>query len=152
MSKISITEAAKLAGVSRQHFYKKYINSGVIAIEQDKNNRSCVDTSELIRVFGQLTGYSQDDSHILQQLTPTLDTDYSALQAEIKAVRSILADKEAQLQEAKEREQWLKQHVTEITGALRLLEHKDAVGKSDNAGSDSPKKAGFWARAFGRQS
>lgn len=126
MAKVSISEAARLAGVSRQHLYKKYITPGVISVDKG-GDTPVIDTSELIRVFGALDGVAVDSQvtvNCLQEETQIDDIEYSRLQAEIKALRDTLADREAQLSEAKDREKWLQQHVNEVTGALRLLEHK----------------------------
>ena len=126
MAKVSISEAARLAGVSRQHLYKKYISQGVISVDKG-GDTPVIDISELIRVFGRIDGVtvdSQQTVNSLQVATHKDDSDYSHLQAEVKALREALEDKEMQLREAKDREKWLQQHVNEVTGALRLLEHK----------------------------
>ena len=124
MAKVSVSEAARLAGVSRQHFYKKYIDQGIISIEKDGDKPPVVDTSELLRVFGTLHVDSQVDSQQIQQLTPTIDSDVKVLEIELKAAREALRDKEDQLREAKEREDWLKKQVEELTGTIKLIEHK----------------------------
>jgi hypothetical protein len=54
MAKVTITDAAKLAGISRAHLYNKYINTGVISISKDHRDRPYIDTSEILRVFGEL--------------------------------------------------------------------------------------------------
>jgi|GEM_PF-1483404 len=120
MAKVSISEAARLAGISRQHLYKRYINSGALSVEKDGENPPVIDTSELIRVFGELKAEGQ----------PVILSDNDcALPTEIKTLRRELADRDVQLQEAREREAWLRQHISEMTGALRLLENKDKTGE-----------------------
>jgi hypothetical protein len=49
--KVSISEAARIAGISRQHLYTKYINPGLISVEKDSQGKPHIDTAELIRVF-----------------------------------------------------------------------------------------------------
>jgi ACT domain-containing protein len=53
MPKVSISEAIRMTGISRSHFYNKYISKGLISliVEEDKK---MIDTSELIRVFGNI--------------------------------------------------------------------------------------------------
>lgn len=114
MSKVSISEAARLAGVSRQHLYKRFITPGVLTVEKDGRNPPVIDTSELLRVFGELKGEGS-------RVTPVSD---APLLIEIDALRRQLVDREAQLRDAREREARLWQHVDQIGGALRLLEHK----------------------------
>jgi hypothetical protein len=53
MAKISISEAARLAGISRSALYRGYISKGKLTVERDKNNAPMVDTPELFRVFGE---------------------------------------------------------------------------------------------------
>jgi hypothetical protein len=55
MPKVSITEAARLAGVkSRSRFYKDYIDTGIITVDRSVPNRPEIDTAEILRVFGEL--------------------------------------------------------------------------------------------------
>lgn len=123
MAKVSISEAARLAGISRQHLYSKYITPGLLTVERDGMSPPLIDTSELLRVFGELKGNDQE------MASPHSENEVLAV--EVETLRRLLADRDAQLSEARERETWLKQHVTEITGALRLLEHKDQPSQAE---------------------
>lgn len=123
MAKVSISEAARLAGISRQHLYSKYITPGLLTVERDGMNSPLIDTSELLRVFGELKGNDQE------MASPHSENELLAV--EVETLRRLLADRDAQLSEARERETWLKQHVTEIAGALRLLEHKDQPSQAE---------------------
>ena len=119
--------------VSRQHMYKKYIDPGVISIERDADGTPMIDHSELLRVFGSLHVDSTDDSQQIQQLTPEIDSDYRVLEIELKAAREALRDREDQLREAKEREDWLKKQVEELAGTIKLIEHKPEQTQPDPA-------------------
>lgn len=150
MAKVSISEAARLAGISRQHLYKKYIKPGLLTVEKDGDSSPIIDTSELIRVFGELKSEGQ------QAAAP--------LPAEFEALCRLLTDRDTQIQEAREREAWLKQHVAEIVGTLRLLEHKGQPNQSEQLQAqlqkakriinqykealDAERNRGFWARLF----
>lgn len=121
MPKHSISEAAKLAGVSRSHFYKKYIRPGVISIEKDKDDNPIIDTAEIMRVFGGIHGDTIKDVSKIQTDTPENAHKNTALQTEIQLLRE-------QLTAALDDKKWLQGKVDQLTGQLdattRLLEHK----------------------------
>ena len=50
-SRLSITEAIALSGISRSQFYSKYIKQGLISKSKDAQGRIYIDKSELYRVF-----------------------------------------------------------------------------------------------------
>lgn len=134
MVKLSVTEAARQAGVSRQHFYRKYVTPGKITVERDHEGNPTIDTSELLRVFGQLggatVGSDTGDVTMLREETSKSDGETVVLRAQLELVRE-------QLREAKDREVWLQQQVEKLTDTVKLLEHRP-----------EPKK-GLWARIFG---
>jgi len=53
---VTISKAAKLAGISRQKLYLNYINNGILSIQRNAKGKPQIDTSEIIRVFGELKG------------------------------------------------------------------------------------------------
>lgn len=113
MSKVSITQAAKLAKISRSTLYNKYINTGMISVETVEDKK-LIDISELFRVFNNnIAQYSND--------TPINTVADSVEQAENTAKDKIISLLERQLQEAKEREEWLKAQLEKTT---HLLEDK----------------------------
>lgn len=113
MSKVTITQAAKMANISRSTLYKKYITPGIISIILE-NNKKFIDVSELIRVFGNIQTKDTADVFDTQQKTPknTQKTD------DKDKLISLL---ESQLAEAKIRETWLKEQLEKTT---LLLENK----------------------------
>ncbi len=162
MTKVSISEAARLAGVSRQHLYKKWITPGLLTVEKTNDGSPMIDTSELIRVFGELKS----------ALQPTEETSDSS-EAEALILRRLLADRDTQLHEARERELWLRNHIGEVTGTIRLLEYKP-IGDQDQvlklqselekvkkvgqqqintllAKLEAEQSKGFWAKIFNRE-
>lgn len=116
MAKVSISEAARLAGVSRQHLYKKWITPGLLSVEKDGVSSPVIDTSEVLRVFGGLKSQGFEPE--------TSSETVEALKTELKLVREMLSDRETLLSEARAREQWLQLHVNKITGAAPRLEDK----------------------------
>ncbi len=73
MAKVSISEAARLAGVSRSHLYASFINTGKISVEtiEDATGKpqKQIDTSELQRVFGNLKPKTEDSARTGQSRT-----------------------------------------------------------------------------------
>lgn len=168
MPLVSISKAAKLAGISRQHLYKKYINPGQISVLKDGDNPPMIDTSELLRVFGRLQCDTEGDDSNRQ---PDDAVNIAVIEAELAAAKAALADRDAQLRDAQEREAKMWKHVEEVTGALRLLEDRsgqsedlarqvaDMKTKLEKATHDaarlkqelkSEQEKGFLARIFGR--
>ena len=126
MPALNITDAAKLAGITRQHLHTHYIKQGLISVSRDERNRPTIDTSELLRVFGQLKQVDTNDKH---DSTPT-DTENTGKTAELTAKIEALQE---QLREARDREKWYQEQIA----GFRLLEHQQ-----------QPK--GLFARLFGR--
>jgi len=58
---LSISEAAKSAGISRTTLYKKYIDTGVITVKR-VNDLPRIDASDLIRVFGNINAHNTEQS------------------------------------------------------------------------------------------
>jgi DNA-binding LacI/PurR family transcriptional regulator len=113
MSKVSISQAAKLAKISRSTLYNKYINTGIISVETVEDKK-LIDMSELFRVFN--NNITQDSND-----TPINTVADSVEQAGNTAKDKIISLLEKQLQEAKEREEWLKAQLEKTT---HLLEDK----------------------------
>lgn len=128
MAQVSISEAARLAGISRSNFYKNYIRQGKLTVTKDHQGHPQIDTSEIMRVFGGLQGDSNPLCFEIQEMTACED---SQQQPYIQVLLE-------QLEEAKEREQWYRQQIGELTGELsntrRLLEHQ--------------RSASFWKKWF----
>ena len=110
MSKVSISQAAKLAKISRSTLYNKYINTGIISVETVEDKK-LIDMSELFRVFN--NNITQDSND-----TPINTVADSVEQAENTAKDKIINLLERQLQEAKEREEWLKAQLEKTTHVL----------------------------------
>lgn len=123
MSKLSITDAAKAAGVSRSHLYKRYINTGKISIEV-VDDKKVIDLSELIRVFGNVLGDANEihsDTFVNTHKDDGKDKIIAILERELAELRC----------QAKEREDWLKQQIDELRQQQNyLLENKLSSEKS----------------------
>ena len=127
MARVSITKAAKLAGVNRGTLYKTYINKGVVSVSADDKGKKYIETSELLRVFGVLQGEQEDgkgnstmNSAVLLPVTRGDNTK----DLEVKMLRE-------QLVKSEQREQWLQSQVDTLSSTLRLLEDKREPVKSN---------------------
>jgi hypothetical protein len=73
IAKVSISEAARLAGVSRSHLYAKFIKPGKISvqavIDAQGKPQKWIDISELQRVFGSLSTRTGDTGNTGQART-----------------------------------------------------------------------------------
>lgn len=110
MSKVTITEAAKIANISRSTLYNKYINTGIISVEKIDDKRF-IDMSEMIRVFKNVRLETQIEQN---NTLNTADKD------------KIILLLENQLLEAKEREKWLKEQLDRYGN---LLEDKNSKSR-----------------------
>ena len=128
MANISITAAAKLAGVSRSTLYRTYIDKGLLSVSKDQQGKRCIDTSELLRVFGALQGVAEqgEDSDSLGQSAATesdtigqteknTESSQTALELELKLTKE-------QLEESRSREEWYKKQIDNLTDTMKLLE------------------------------
>lgn len=116
MALVSISKAAKLAGIARSNLYESYINKGILSLSKDEKGRPKVDTSELLRVFGVLN-FSEDQDRTGQQ-----DNAISTQQDNNQ--QDVIALLKEQLAEAREREKFYQQQLAELTQSIRLIEHK----------------------------
>lgn len=164
MANVTITEAARLAGISRQYLYTKYIKPGVLSVKKDENDKPYIDTAELLRAFGGRLPGPKDTStpdekpptSTLRHITVENDIKNAALQAEVEALREAMTA-------ARSRETWLQGKVDELTAqvaaAHKLLEHKSTIATPPPAdpppAPDPPqepeKKRGFFGRLFGKK-
>lgn len=140
MSKVNISEAAKLAGVSRQYFYKKFLTPGFITVERDLTGSKVIDTSEILRVCGKLSDDNVDSQQnviSLHEMTRGKDTEIATLQTELRLLREQLAS-------SSEREKWLQGKVDQLGEQLaittRLLDHKPPPQTTQ----DEPVKKKRW--------
>jgi hypothetical protein len=94
MAKVNLSQAAKLTGKNRTTIWR-HIHSGKLSIERDRDGLPFVDTSELIRVYGELepiaTGSVEKKPH---QAT----YDYEDLIAIVELLRKEQAEMKAEIE------------------------------------------------------
>lgn len=135
MPKHSVSEAARLAGVSRSHFYKKFIKTGLISVERDKDDKPIIDTAEIMRACGDLKPENSELTKNVQFDTVEIRSKNTALQVEIQLLREQLIAATGRETAAADREKWYQE---QLATANRLLEHRPAE-----------QSKGFFKRLFG---
>lgn len=140
MPQVSVSEAARLAGISRSHLYKNYIKQGLISVVRNRQGQPQIDVSELLRVFGEI----QKNTHLSSktQLETQKNTTISSktqpedtlktqevtpetqVQIQVAALESELRLLCEQLAKADEREQFYQQQLKDLTQTIKLLEYK----------------------------
>ncbi len=121
MAKVSISEAIRMAGVSRSHFYNKYINKGLISV-QVEDDKKLIEISELIRVFGNI----QVENSTKEQIRTVEDIKNIPDNTKIIELleQQLLEYKQREV-EAKSREEWLQKQIDELRQQQNsLLENK----------------------------
>jgi hypothetical protein len=138
MARHSISEAARLAGISRTAFYEHHINKGTISVPKDERGKKYIDTAELLRAFpniridsqnGQvdrLTGEQAKSSPTTQPVSPVgaelltqlarAEERARQLELRLQDKDQVIRDRDTQIAEYRERE----------TRLMGLLEDKTA--------------------------
>ena len=117
MAKVSVTEAARLAGIGRQQLYRGYISTGKISVDRDHLGRPQIDTAEIIRVFGELKATQEETPNRQEETIEKRNLD-NGIQALIEAKEETIAELRARLQEAADREAWLRQQLERAQAVL----------------------------------
>jgi regulator of replication initiation timing len=144
MALVNLSQAARLANVSRPHLYKRYIQTGKMTVDRSDPKGPMVDTSEILRLFSKLNENivnTVNDGKHLHETTPKFTLENNPLQPEVTALRERLQDSQGQLQAARDRERWLQGQVDKLTDTVRLLEHRPAVNPLVTTAEDPAAKA-----------
>ncbi len=127
MALLSVSEAAKLVGKSVKTIYR-HIDTGKLSFTHNDNGIKSIDTSELIRVYGELKLSNENtiDSQMSQRENPNDNGMTSLLRQENELLKEILKEKEA--------------HIDSLKQAMLLLEHRKE--------ELTPSKKGWLAKLF----
>lgn len=135
MALVTPTEAIRLTGRSKAAFYKD-VKAGRVS-KTLKDNKTFFDTSELVRVYGELKS-----TGLVEQSKETAQVDESrlvAMKQEIELLRALITEKDS--------------HISSLKDSLRLLEYskKDESPSVSNETNQETKKKpkGLLKRIFG---
>lgn len=138
MAQVSISEAARLTGKSRKTLHT-YISNGKLTKVTDAKGKPKIDTSELIRVFGELSKPKEtvtSQCNLSQEVTPEAVTINSAeidhLKQEVAFLRELLAEKDKRNEDLKH--------------ALLLIESKLPATHEPVAPMPAKKSWVFWKK------
>lgn len=100
MAQVSISEAARLTGKSRKTLHT-YISNGKLTKVTDTQGKPKIDTSELIRVFGELVTPKEtvtSQCNFSQEVTPKTvtinDAEIELLKQEVSFLKELLIEKD----------------------------------------------------------
>lgn len=138
----TVTEAAKLAGVTRRTIYR-YIKQGKLSTVVTGSESTQIDTSELLRVFGSL---SQQEAPKVSTGSLVEEPEYvTRLMAEMSQIRDLVQGQQQLLLEDKIETQKLREQVT------GLQNERDSVAQELDkvkAELEAERGKGFWKRLF----
>ena len=133
MAKLNLTQAAQTAGIARGTLYR-HINSGKLMTEENHQGDRVVDTAELLRVYGELSGNGTSYKDVPyqgfeQQETadnPVFESNETGLnvqllQQENEHLKQQLSDLAQDKEERKKREETLQE---ENTCLVSIIEHQ----------------------------
>lgn len=135
MPEVSISKAIKMAGISRQHFYDAYINTGKITVNRSIPKRPVIDTSEILRVFGRLSEDRQREDNkkmpIVFKTDEATNTEIERLRAENFGLRSLVEEKNARILEKDLEIERQRERISSLEIRYdRLLEDKESKIKT----------------------
>ncbi len=134
MAKLNLTEAAKSVGISRTTLYI-HIKEGKISCETNEEGKRVIDTSELIRVYGDL----RSDEHASEQSETLV----------VQVLRDRIGDLEGQIVDLKEDKEASRKREEEL---LDILKKQQTLLLPSNTTQKTAKKRGFFGRLFGGNS
>ena len=130
----TVTEAAKLAGVTRRTIYR-YIKQGKLSTVVTGSDSAQIETSELLRVFGNLS--HPEESKV--------STGSHQKEPEMSQIRDLVQGQQQLLLEDKLETQKLREQVT------GLQNERDSVAQELDkvkAELEAERGKGFWKRLF----
>lgn len=135
MARVSISEAARLASVSRPTIYKMLKSGELTYTSVVKHGKSVktIDTAELLRVFGTLevVNTSNGDTVKFDDGTTAVNSDFlQSLQHQV----TLLQAENAGLKDAVNARD---EHISSLRQAMQLLEHKQSVSDPQNVPAKS---------------
>lgn len=143
MAKVSISEAAKLAKVSRPTIYKM-INNGLLSftstVSKGKHVK-VIDTSEIYRVFGSDLSDANSKSDVVintGDFTTVNSNDLQNLQQQM----ALLKQENSSLKDAISSRD---EHIASLKHAMLLIEHKQQSEQAIDSTKQRPRWA-FWRK------
>ena len=116
MARLTISEAIRQSPISRTSCYTKYIDTGIITVSESNQGKRYIDSSELVRVFGDsLTLSKSESSKDNRKVTAQPDSNTSEQHSEQSL---LIAQLRTQIEDLKEDKEHYRQQIKDLT--LRL--------------------------------
>lgn len=93
MSFVNVSEASQIAGISRTHFYRKYLNTKAIRVHRGRGGEPLIDESDLDLLFVK----SKKGAVISADLFTGRDEELALAKAEIEHLKVRIKDKDAHI-------------------------------------------------------
>jgi len=141
MAQLNLTQAAKAAGIARGTLYK-HIEQGKISCEIDDTGKKVIDTSELIRVYGEIRNPEPSEERSIEhEVTPEKTEIMQVLRERIEDLEQQVDDLRKDKEGSRERED---KFLDIIKQQQTLLLPPGNAGKKET----NTKKMGFFGRLF----
>ena len=138
----TVTEAAKLAGVTRRTIYR-YIKQGKLSTVVTGSDATQIETSELLRVFGSL---SQPEESKVSTGSQVEEPEYvTRLMAEMSQLRDLVQRQQLLLEDKLETDRRREQ----MTGLQNERDEATQELEKLRAELEAERGKGFWKRLFG---
>ena len=138
----TVTEAAKLAGVTRRTIYR-YIKRGKLSTVVTGSDATQIETSELLRVFGSL---SQPEESKVSTGSQVEEPEYvTRLMAEMSQLRDLVQRQQLLLEDKLETDRLREQ----MTGLQNERDEATQELEKLRAELEAERGKGFWKRLFG---
>lgn len=121
MPLVTITEAAKLANLSRPHFQTNYVRNGKVAVNRSDPRKPKIDTAEIIRVFGRLHQNNTDSD---SENNPNNDDENRQNEELLRKIEKLEAEKAGLEQLAGERKERLEEKNALLTEKSKEIEYQ----------------------------
>ena len=129
MAIVNKTEAARLAGCGKKRLYE-LIREGKISVSKDNAGREGIETSEIIRVFGEIKPIAQGAALGDEKMAPPDQS--AAIIAELRAENA-----------------GLKTRITDLSDHIQTLKAELAAAKEREIRLLPQPPKGFFSRLFG---
>lgn len=134
MATVSISEAAKLAGIARSSLYKYYLKTGKLSLSQNGGKRPVIDTSELLRVFGSISSVDTLDNAVTHKRIHKVTDENCSLSSVTEAQKmtdmavmtETIKGQRAMLEQLQQENEWLKDLVNDLRNDVKQLTHQKA--------------------------
>ena len=146
MAKLNLTQAAKAAGIARGTLYK-HIDEGKISCQLDDKGKRVIDTSELMRVYGEI---KQPETNSERSEERPIEHKETQEETEITEVlRERIKDLEKQVEDLRQDKEVSSKRESEL---LDIVKQQQTLllppGDTEKDGKGA-KKTGFFGRLFG---